>query len=821
MNSSSYKFAIPQDATVQSYVGQVSATGDAFTFAITTGGDSDKFNIDQQIGVIRVDGSLSQRQYTVYVTPVNQHGDGDSATVTIMVAPPLNISSISNASWKVFDHIPRTTWKGSSAFTDEVDDMSNRKTGQCRTAFWKVFTQWLLAAGVVLALAGCEESEPAKDHTPRSVGADTVAVSPHNEVGPVVRGSTAVGMPSTTSHQKVPLTSQDVSPVRDQPSVQHSDKVPGNETASTVLHNHQMPLHYNAAARPLEERILKSQVIVRARLLSAQAPDVHRLVMEGKPLPPHPILTTYRFKALEYLKGAGPAEFEVAGQTSKSNGDWNDGEALLFLITREVALSSSASASSGNATPSQALVFASVHEDHPDEYAIDSLNPVWLPAARRAAAAARGSQPASTEMAYATDWNSKHSPYQMQKKLQSMTANEVLKSIDDQGFILDPDAGEPAGFVTLQEIKDTISWVKGDGTPEYDHCVERAVNYLKHYRDIAAYFGEPWRPGQSEEDAVSGSAGGSIVADYGTIRESGYPKNFLTGENAELFQGKIVDNDTEASNGFKYQIINRRPLPFGNYAFTNHSRRHEFKACGFAPVNNQLSFVVSATAPVGTLHEAFFDPAAIGQGVGANSDNGVLQPTAITAEGYATTIKSLVWQDKKVIMTLSPYVSLLGQTLDFIALDGTTALSLEAKSATVDTSAGTLAWSRATRPWSADDRLMLRLHGPTVSIMDASGMEGKAVDFQVALSEAVKYQVRVSWKVEFHGSAKNYAVPNEHWKMHGELVFQPGQTSRSAEVFLNDDDWLEDEEVFLVILSNPKGATIADGKGTMTIIDDD
>lgn len=703
--------------------------------------------------------------------------------------------------------------------------MLNRKTRRSRTALWKAVTSWLLIAGVVFVLAGCEEGDAIRV----PVGVDTATGSPDNELGARVRGTAAVETPSPASPQDAPLTPSNDSPIHDESSIQHDDTPPTSPTETTVLHNHYAPLHYNAAARPLQERILKSQVIVRVRLLSAETPDIHRMIMAGNPLPPQPILTTYRFKALEYLKGTGPAEFEVQGNTSKGNNDWDDREALLFLTTQEEVPASSASASQGNVSPSQTFVFASVHEDHPDEYAIGSLNPVWLPAAVIGPAAAADSQPASVsaETTYATDWEFTHSRYEMYQKMKTMTATEVWDAIRYQGSVLDLDAGQPAGFMTLKEIKDTIAWVVGNGTPEYNYCVERAINYLKHYRDVAAYYGEPWTPGQSEEDITSGSPGGSVIIDYGTIRERGYPKDFLSGEHAQLFRGEIGDDDNDPLNGFKYQISNRRPLPARSYTFTDHGRPHEFAACNFAPVNYQLDWTVTVEAPVGTVHEAFFDPVAIGQGVGANATHGVLKPTGFTLEGSATEIKSLVWQDNRVTMTLSPYVSLLGQTLDFITLDGTTALSLKVKSATVNDQAGTLTWDQTTQPWSAGDQLMLRLHGPVVSIEDASAPEDASdLEFRVTLSKASDEDIKVKWTTMASQSLDPRARGgsgglHDYWMMSGEILIRAGDTSGTGAVWLNQDSEDEADEVFTVLIFSPVGATIGRSEATMTIIDDD
>ncbi len=54
-----------------------------------------------------------------------------------------------------------------------------------------------------------------------------------------------------------------------------------------------------------------------------------------------------------------------------------------------------------------------------------------------------------------------------------------------------------------------------------------------------------------------------------------------------------------------------------------------------------------------------------------------------------------------------------------------------------------------------------------------------------------------------------------------ELVFAPGETEKTAIVFLGQGSYGERDEVFLVMLSAPKGATIAEGEGLIAITDDD
>jgi len=53
------------------------------------------------------------------------------------------------------------------------------------------------------------------------------------------------------------------------------------------------------------------------------------------------------------------------------------------------------------------------------------------------------------------------------------------------------------------------------------------------------------------------------------------------------------------------------------------------------------------------------------------------------------------------------------------------------------------------------------------------------------------------------------------------VTIQPGQTSQELRVFVRGDSIPEPTEQFFINLSNPVNATIADGQGVATIIDDD
>ena len=110
----------------------------------------------------------------------------------------------------------------------------------------------------------------------------------------------------------------------------------------------------------------------------------------------------------------------------------------------------------------------------------------------------------------------------------------------------------------------------------------------------------------------------------------------------------------------------------------------------------------------------------------------------------------------------------------------------------------------------------------TISVADASGPEGGEIIFKVTLSKAVNHEVRVRWETASDYDRQNYAIDTqEFWLMNGWLTFAPGDTEEEAEAFLNDDAYREPDEAFSVKLSQPTGATIADGEAVMTIIDDD
>jgi len=112
-------------------------------------------------------------------------------------------------------------------------------------------------------------------------------------------------------------------------------------------------------------------------------------------------------------------------------------------------------------------------------------------------------------------------------------------------------------------------------------------------------------------------------------------------------------------------------------------------------------------------------------------------------------------------------------------------------------------------------------YGVALSVGDVTVTEGDAgavnAVFTVSLSIAVGHTVSVQY-VTADGTAIAGA---DYTAVSGTLTFPPGTVSQAVSVPVLGDVSDEDDETFTVNLSNPTGASIADGQGLGTITDDD
>ena len=286
----------------------------------------------------------------------------------------------------------------------------------------------------------------------------------------------------------------------------------------------------------------------------------------------------------------------------------------------------------------------------------------------------------------------------------------------DPAFITDSAAaiGDSPPTISLSSLRSKITWVEGgEDIDGYDRCIGVSLNYQQYYRNWEAYYGTPWTLYQSERQVTSEAAEGTMVKAYGPYQEPKYHRFWLTGQDMDLFKTQIIDDDEVASNGYYQHITIARPLPAGKYRFFDHIHHYEYMPCNFTPENNHLEWIITAVAPESAVHEAFFDPVAIGGAVGADSANGVLKPVSFSViEGVSpVSLTKIAWESGQVTVELEPSLSLAGHHADFIALDGSVSLRLDfdAAAETVNEAKRTLAWTVCAQPWESGDLLMLRI----------------------------------------------------------------------------------------------------------------
>jgi hypothetical protein len=109
----------------------------------------------------------------------------------------------------------------------------------------------------------------------------------------------------------------------------------------------------------------------------------------------------------------------------------------------------------------------------------------------------------------------------------------------------------------------------------------------------------------------------------------------------------------------------------------------------------------------------------------------------------------------------------------------------------------------------------------TLRIGDVSITEGNsgtvAATFTVTLSPGSTEPVTVAYTT-LSGSA---TTGSDYQAASGTLTFAPGETSKTVTVLVNGDRLGEPNETFVVNLSSPTNATVSDGQGVGTIVDDE
>jgi Calx-beta domain/FG-GAP-like repeat len=110
---------------------------------------------------------------------------------------------------------------------------------------------------------------------------------------------------------------------------------------------------------------------------------------------------------------------------------------------------------------------------------------------------------------------------------------------------------------------------------------------------------------------------------------------------------------------------------------------------------------------------------------------------------------------------------------------------------------------------------------PSLSIDNAAVSEWNtgtvSATFTVRLSAVINQPVTVSYST----ADSSAMAGSDYQAASGTLTFAPGETSKTVTVLVNGDRLVEPNETFFVNLSSPTNATIADGQGVGTIVDDE
>ena len=461
---------------------------------------------------------------------------------------------------------------------------------------------------------------------------------------------------------------------------------------------------YRRGPTTLEERIFRADVIARARLRSVS--PTFRLYDDSiRNRTRYATFVELTFDILESLKGnAGNTavveleavdviDFEVmtppygtyatsqeAVQVSKNwtdserDSQWDNRDAIIFLWT-----SANSKAITTGRPPTVQYVFVGelitdglVFNGH-DQYSISSEdNKVWLPAT-------------------------------------VATSLEASRTSDcTQLFYLDAPTTETPSppTISLADMKSRITTVSAMVDPTIEGHRECLLMKFVEERSGVPKFPE-FRI-EIDEVTSSGQATGSVLKQLtGRAKSIGYDGYVVYGgPDSDLFEAVTIDDDNDSSNGYTAAIKMLRPLPKGQYVYHQTYREAELVPCNYVP-RNRAHVTVHVVAPAGTLHEAFFDPVTVGSAIAADATNGVLKPTAFTYGNNA--LQRIAYESDTVKLKLTPHTSLANHVLDFIALDGTVSLSLDADEATVDAANNTLSWSVSSQPWQDGDKLMIRI----------------------------------------------------------------------------------------------------------------
>ena len=475
---------------------------------------------------------------------------------------------------------------------------------------------------------------------------------------------------------------------------------------------HESTVPYSPGVPTLDENIFHADVIAWVR--SPTVTNRSKTLPSGDGVAP-----TYRpfvefdFEVVEYLKGSGESaltvetsqiythtyltEKEALGVTVDTPADRTGGkrrvEGVVFLQFPD-----DGDAGGGASTQSYRFLKA---------FPVDTSEKSWLPAVDASAGKSTGASP------------------------------DAVKTATPEFLNTDPvDGIAESSELTLEYLRSRIKAVadmvaKGEGIEGYEECIAFKFSAERMFR------ANDYKPKTVEEGPFGSGLPAGTEFRSSEVAGAGYAREWYEGQDADLFQVALVVDGVEIIpdyirtrndlTGYKISTRVARPLPGGTYEVKEMGQIGKAMPCNFKPdPNHAWTWIFTFEAPDTAIHEAFFDPAAIGEAaVGADAANGVLKPTAFTFGGADVSLDSIRWESQAAEMRLSPHTRLANHHADFIALDGSVALRLDFDDA-AETGEGetrALSWAVCAQPWQAGDLLMLRI---SESPSDLSGVSRDA-----------------------------------------------------------------------------------------------
>src|SRR5262249_25626487 len=110
---------------------------------------------------------------------------------------------------------------------------------------------------------------------------------------------------------------------------------------------------------------------------------------------------------------------------------------------------------------------------------------------------------------------------------------------------------------------------------------------------------------------------------------------------------------------------------------------------------------------------------------------------------------------------------------------------------------------------------------PTLAINDASVSEGNSGTVNAVFTVSLSAPSTVAVTVNFATANSTATAGSDYQAQSGTLTFAPGETSKTVTIAVNGDRLGEGDERFTAGLSGATNATIADGLGEGTILDDE